>query len=446
MNDTMFARRAAPIAAVVITVMAASLATWAAVTPGSGATAPVVTTADLPAATSTSAAATAGAPTTTAVPVTTSAVPFTTTTPTTTTEALGATAVAPTTTTAAPVITAVAPARSSDEVVLATLGQGTIEAWTPEGRVGSAGPCAGELACLVLASAWADGAVVSAVAVRDGSSSRTSLVRSPLDGGAPQVLADLDAQAWVGAVAIVGADVWWLEQPSDGTVGGRVRRMPLGASLGVATEVAHGVEVFAPRPDGGAVALRRSGLPGPDGPELTVVDLASGQERSVSLGSGMSWSSAIMWLDNVRLFVQGPDGAVVVDAGPDLRVVRDLPFIVACVETSSRVIGVVRTTGTRADQPLMRHTLAEADPSTGRVTAWAGGDLSDGMIACRGDGAVLTVSFTAEGIGTEMAAVRASGRRTVLGRGYVSVAGRRGAGGFSSMNCGPARDGGSGPL
>lgn len=95
----------------------------------------------------------------------------------------------------------------------------------------------------------------------------------------------------------------------------------------------------------------------------------------------------------------------------------------------------------------MRHTLAEADPSTGRVTAWAVGDLSDGMVACGGDGAVVALSSTTtSGTDTELATARASGRRTVLGRGYSSVARGRGAGGFSSMNCGPAGGGESGPL
>lgn len=431
MTATTTSRRAAPIAAVLLTFAAASVASWAAFAPDGPTASPVLA----PQAPTTTAAVTstvasptmAATPATVATPDLSVTVPPTTVPPTTVPPTTGAS-----TSTTAPV---------DDRVVLASVGP-LVEAWSPAGRLGAAEPCRDRPDCRVLASAWADGSVVSGVVGTDGVTTRSSIVRAPLDGGAATTVAELPPDSWVRTVVVVGGEVWWSELPPAGTPHGIVRRAALARS-GPPVEVARDVLGFAPDPSGRRIALQRPGDPVHGGSTLAVVDLDTGAERTMALGADLPWSSGIRWIADDRLLLQGAEVAAVVAADGDLRITRTAPFIASCVDGGGRVVGVQRT---RNDDGSMRHTVADVDPATGRVTPWAGAALDDGSIACRGDGAVVALTFATAEADTELAVVRASGRRTVLGRGYNSVVGALGGGGFSSMNCGPGGVGANGPV
>ena len=303
-----------------------------------------------------------------------------------------------------------------------------VDVWTSRGKVASVGTCVGTDRCSVVQLALSADAVI---ALRYRDYGAADLVRLPLDGGEPTIIDGPAGGSVDGLTAGPdGRSIWWLERSAQPDGAAIAHRWP-GPDPAIDVGPTY---VLSPSPDGRSLAYARYDV---EERKATVVvrDLATGAERSIALsGEGIPMRNGLTWTpDGRRLVAQLSAEAEMIEVSDQgaLRHGSTVGFVASCVDTSQRIIGVQR----RSSATAVAHTLAEADPSSGRVTTWTG-DVRDGMLACRGDGAALVVSWSGDGAVTELRAVRASGKTTLLGRDYLLLDGPRGGGSFSAMHCG----------
>lgn len=344
-----------------------------------------------------------------------------------------ATTVLPSTSVATTAAAATAVAYGSDgwwrTAVVATTLAGTVEVWTPAGRLATVDACADVPGCSVASAV----VLADAVAVIRYGPRGAEVVRLPLDGAAAEVL---PAGALVDGLAAGadGASLWWLTRPPTGGMAATVHRWP-GADG--AQDIGSAFRL-APSPTGDRLAWVTFPTYDEDGivtapAGVLVRDERTGAVQELPVGDGIVTSVA--WTpDGSNLVVQLADEARVVEvpAGGEPRVRATLPFVATCVDTDRRVLGVRRV----GEGPSMRHVLGEAALPSGAVRSWDV-EAENGSLACRGDGAAVLVTFPAgPDQQTELRVRRADGRDTLLGRGYAGVGGGLGGGWFSTMSCG----------